>query len=87
VLVDGRLHKISEELEWTYDLADWQRPWRVIGGGLDATFSPEYDRTAATNLGIISSRTDQCFGYWSGSFGDIAFDGIYGWAEDVHNRW
>ena len=87
VIVDGHLHKIADELEWTYDLADWRRPWRVTGGALDATFSPEYDRRAATNLGIISSRTDQCFGYWSGSFGDIAFDGIYGWAEDVHNRW
>lgn len=87
ILVDGHLHKISEELEWSYDLADWRRPWRVTGGGLDATFTPEYDRKAATNLGIISSRTDQCFGYWSGSFGDLAFDGIYGWAEDVHNRW
>jgi hypothetical protein len=87
VLVDGHLHKISEELEWTYDLADWRRPWRISGGGLEATFSPEYDRKAVTDLGIISTRTDQCFGYWSGAFGDVAFDGIYGWAEDVHNRW
>ena len=87
ILLGGRLHKISEELDWRYDLADWRRPWRVIGGDLDATFTPDFDRTAVSNLGIISSRTDQCFGHWSGRYADIAFDGIYGWAEDVHNRW
>lgn len=87
LLVDGQLHKISTELDWAYDLADWRRPWRVTGGGFDATFTPEYNRHAATDLRVISSRTDQCFGWWSGRFGDVAFDGIYGWAEDVHNRW
>lgn len=87
ILIGRRLHKISDELEWRYDLADWRRPWRIVGGGLDATFTPEYDRTARSNLGVISSRTDQCFGYWSGRFDGVSFDGIYGWAEDVHNRW
>jgi hypothetical protein len=87
ILVDGVLHKISDELEWDYDLADWRRPWRVTGGALSATFTPEYNRRAAIFLGVISSRTDQCFGYWSGSFADVQFDGIFGWAEEVHNRW
>jgi len=87
ILLGGRLRKISDELQWSYDLADWRRPWRIVGGGLDATFTPEYDRMARSDLGVISSRTDQCFGYWSGRFDGVSFDGIYGWAEDVHNRW
>lgn len=92
VFVDGRLHKIGEELAWTYDLADWRRPWRVTGSGLDATLQPFHDKRSASNLGVVSSRTDQCFGTWSGTFtptdGDaVAFDGLVGWAEDVHNRW
>ncbi|MFC4138367.1 MULTISPECIES: DUF2804 domain-containing protein [unclassified Microbacterium] len=91
-LVDGRLHKISAELVWDYDIADWRRPWRITGGELDATFTPGYDKRSRMNLGILSSSTDQCFGDWSGTFrtasGEhIAFDGIFGWAEDVHNRW
>jgi hypothetical protein len=90
--VDGRLHKIHDELTWEYDLADWRRPWRIAGGGLEASFIPFFDKTARTNLGIISSRTDQCFGHWSGTFAipgaeTVAFDGILGWAEEVHNRW
>lgn len=87
ILVDGTLHKISDELDWTYDLADWRHPWRIAGGGLIATFTPEYNRQARTNLGVISARTDQCFGYWSGTYRDIEFEGIFGWAEEVHNRW
>ena len=35
--------------------------------------------------------TDQCFGHWSGTVlvdGDrLSFEGLTGWAEDVHNRW
>lgn len=93
VVVDGRLHKIHDDLRWEYDLASWRTPWRISGGGLDATFAPFYDKVTRTNLGVVSSRTDQCFGHWSGTFrsaadGDvIAFDGILGWAEEVHNRW
>jgi hypothetical protein len=92
VVVDGRLHKIHVELAWEYDIAHWSRPWRITGGGLEASFTPFYDKVTRTNLGIVSSRTDQCFGHWSGTFaaagGDtIAFDGILGWAEEVHNRW
>lgn len=91
-VVDGRLHKIHDELRWDYDIADWRRPWRVSGGGLDATLSPFYDKVTRTNLGLVAASTDQCFGHWSGTFavpgGDtVEFDGILGWAEEVHNRW
>jgi hypothetical protein len=75
---------------WEYDRAAPLRPWRVRGG-LDAVFTPFYDKKSAMNLGVVSSRTDQCFGTWSGTFagdgGVIAFDGIEGFAEDVRNRW
>lgn len=91
-LVDGRLHKISEELTWRYDLADWREPWRITGGGLDATFTPFYNKRSLTNFVVVSSRTDQCFGHWSGTFVDAAgtsipFERLVGFAEDVHNRW
>ena len=41
---------------------------------------------------VLQGHTDQCFGEWSGSFttadGEvIEFDGLIGWAEEVHNRW
>ncbi len=87
VIVDGVLHKISVPVTWEYDLARPLDPWRIHGGGLDATFTPFYDKRSATNLLVVASRTDQCFGVWSGVFDGIPFDGIEGFAEDVHNRW
>ena len=92
IFVDGRLHKIQEELEWDYDIAGWRKPWRISGGGLDAVFTPFHDKRSRTNLVIVAARTDQCFGHWSGAFrtadGEtILFEGITGWAEEVHNRW
>jgi len=90
--VDGRLHKIGDELAWEYDIADWRTPWRIAGGGLEASFTPFFDKTTRTDLAVVSSRTDQCFGHWAGTFAipggeTVAFEGILGWAEEVHNRW
>lgn len=87
VFVDGVLHKISIELRWDYDLAHPLRPWRVSGGGLEAVLTPFHDKHSARNLGVVAARTHQCFGVWEGSFDGIAFAGIEGFAEDVHNRW
>ncbi|MFT3887987.1 MAG: DUF2804 family protein [Arachnia sp.] len=91
VLLDGRLIKISAPVRWSYDLADWRRPWRVVGGGLDATLIPFHNKRSSSNLGVLSSRTDQVFGTWVGTFDTgaevIGFDGLVGFGEDVHNRW
>ena len=38
LFVDGRLHKIHEELAWTYDPSDWLRPWRISGPRVEADF-------------------------------------------------
>lgn len=92
LFVDGRLHKISEELEWQYDTADYLAPWRIRGERADLTFTPFHDKVSRTALGIISTRTDQCFGHWTGWMATddgrrIPVDGAIGFAEDVHNRW
>lgn len=92
VVVDGRLHKLHGELRWDYDLDDWRRPWRVRGRGLEAELVPFRNKRTRTDLGLLSSRTDQCFGHWSGSVrtGDgqtVEFSGLLGWAEETHNRW
>lgn len=92
VVIDGRLHHIPVELTFDYDLARWRRPWRVTGGGLDATFTPFHRKESHTDLWLLASHTDQCFGHWSGSFTDgegrvTPFVDLAGWCEEVHNRW
>jgi hypothetical protein len=87
IVVDGRVTKVSDELRWDYTPDDWMRPWRVTGGPVDLTFEPEHVRRSVTQLGVLASRTHQCFGTWRGSVGDQSVDGLFGWAEDVHQRW
>lgn len=91
LLIDGRLHKIGQELAWRYDPDDWLAPWRVTGDGVDLTFTPEYDKVSVTDLKLISSRTHQCFGTWSGQVvvagRTIRIADLFGWAEDVHQLW
>lgn len=87
IVVDGRLTKISDELRWDYTPEDWMRPWRITGGPVDLTFEPEHVRRSVTQLGVLASRTHQCFGTWRGRVGDQSVDGLFGWAEDVHQRW
>lgn len=95
IVVDGRLHKIGEDLEWRYDTTDFERPWRItapLTGRVDLEFTPFCDRAARLNLGILSTAVHQCFGHFTGTVvtdeGDtIAVDGLLGWAEEHRARW
>ena len=92
VCIDGRLRKISEELTWDYDWNRPLQPWRVTGGGVDATLTPTYDRHDRTDLLVLKMEVHQCFGTWSGTVVDaegdeVRFDGIDGFAEEARNRW
>lgn len=92
LLVDGHLSKISDELVWTYDVEDWMRPWRVVGASVDLTLTPFHVKESEMDLKIVSGRTHQCFGVWSGRVRDdagtwVRVADVVGWAEDVHHRW
>ncbi|MEU4420575.1 DUF2804 domain-containing protein [Actinoplanes sp. NPDC024001] len=92
LLVDGRLHKIGEDLTWQYDRADWLAPWRISGERVDVRFHPFHERVARTNLGVLASETHQCFGHFTGwartaDGRKIDLDGLTGWAEEARNRW
>ena len=87
VIVDGWLTKISDDLRWQYSPQDWRAPWRIDGGPVELTFHPEHVRESVTQLGILASRTHQCFGTWRGRVGEVGVDGLFGWVEDVHQRW
>ena len=44
------------------------------------------------DLKVVSGRTHQCFGVWSGHVRDdagawVRVADVVGWAEDVHHRW
>ena len=90
--IEGRIQKISEELEWNYDNRDFMKPWTIRGSRVDLTFTPKIHHHHFFNKWIISARGDQCFGHFSGKI--IADDGevieiesILGMAEEVHRKW
>lgn len=91
IYFDGRLTKVGP-LTWEYEIADWREPWRIHGPRMDVVFEPFHNKRSATNMLVLSSRTDQCFGTYRGTVqvdgvGSVPFDGLVGWAEEVHNRW
>jgi hypothetical protein len=92
-VLDGRVHKLGE-VHFDYDPTDFMQPWRMVcpEGRLDLTFEPFYDRTAQTNLLVITSEVHQMFGRYSGQV--VADDGevipverLVGFAEEHHARW
>lgn len=92
LLVEGRMHKISEDLEWTYVADDPASLWRVRGERLDATLTPFHLRRDITELGVIAVKTRQAFGTWHGTGvlddgSEVSLDGLVGWAEESRNRW
>lgn len=92
LILDGRVHKLSEDLRWTYDRSDWERPWRIEGARVQAEFLPFHTRAARTNLLLVASETHQVFGQYAGwaltDAGDrVSLDGLTGWAEEANQRW
>lgn len=92
IIVDGRIHKISDELSWDYDRENWLRPWHITGERVEVEFRPFHTRTAKTDLFVVANDTHQCFGDFLGrARADdgrwLNLDGVVGWAEEARNRW
>ncbi len=92
LLIDGRLHKISEELVWDYDTNNWLDTWRVSGARVDLTFTPFHVKESQMDLKVLSTSGHQCFGHWNGTMTDdsgtpVQIINVLGWAEDVRQQW
>jgi hypothetical protein len=92
IFVDGRLHKIHDDLTWTYDRTDFLAPWRIDGPRVHVALAPFHERAERTNLLVVDVEIHQCFGVFSGWALDdagarVPVDGLVGWAEEARNRW
>ncbi|WP_040791560.1 DUF2804 domain-containing protein [Nocardia paucivorans] len=92
LVVDGRIHKIGEELRWDYDRENWLRPWHITGERVEVEFRPFHTRVARTELLVVANDTHQCFGNFFGRVRTdggrwLDLDGVVGWAEETRNRW
>lgn len=93
LILDGRVHKLGQ-VDFTYDPADFKRPWRMVSsdGRLDLTFEPFLARVAATNLLVITSEVHQMFGRYRGTAtaddGEVIIvDELIGFAEEHRAKW
>lgn len=91
LILDGCIHKLAA-VEFSFDTADFLRPWTMRSDRVDLTFTPEVERTAKTNLLLIRSEVHQLFGRYAGTVIDDggerhAIDDVPGWAEEHHARW
>jgi len=94
ILVDGRLHKVMEDLRWEYDPVEWRKPWRVVAehsGAIDLVLEPVAAHTPRLDLGVLATGGVCAFGRWRGRVRadgrEIAVDGLVGWAEEFAHRW
>lgn len=93
--IDGRLHKLSEALDFCYDPADFMAPWRIrapVSGRVELTFTPFYERQSQVDLRVARTEIHQLFGHFTGTVIDDGGDtlrvrDLLGWAEEHRARW
>jgi Domain of unknown function (DUF2804), N-terminal/Domain of unknown function (DUF2804), C-terminal len=94
ICVDGRLHKVMEDLTWDYDSSAAMRPWRVRSTHsdvIDLTLHPIVAQSSNLSLGLLATGGVCVFGLWKGT---VRVDGLalrildlIGWAEEFAHRW
>lgn len=94
IVLDGKLYKIQEPVEWNYDRSDFRKEWKMKttrSSLLDLRFEPFFERKAITNLVLIYSEVHQCFGRYSGIIQvqnqTYSIESAIGWAEEHIARW
>lgn len=90
--VDGRLEKLSHDVDWRYDTSDFTEPWTFTGPQVNLTFTPVHNRHALVKQYFFMTREDQAFGWWDGEISlsngeKYRVERLFGWAEEVQRRW
>ncbi|WP_419893083.1 DUF2804 domain-containing protein [Oceanobacillus kimchii] len=94
-VINDRLHKIHDDINWDYDNNDYHKPWRLTTIGSDRVnlqFMPIFERIAETKAVIIKSSVHQLIGHYQGTIKTddgktIKIDSLLGWAEDHKAKW
>jgi hypothetical protein len=94
ICVDGRLHKVMEDLTWEYDPSAAMQPWRVRSthsDAIDLILQPIVAQSSNLNLGLLRTGGVCVFGLWKGTVQidgtAIHINGLIGWAEEFAHRW
>lgn len=95
VFVDGRLHKLGEDVRFAFDPRRPERPWRITSLGssaIDLEFEPLHLKRVDALHGPLGADLWLGFGRFRGrvhtELGErIEIVDHVGWAEELHARW
>jgi hypothetical protein len=94
ILLNGRLHKIFEDVLFEYDRSDFKAPWRIHTRDTDTLqldFVPFYEKTGKGDALIIGAEAHQCFGHYQGTVrvegNTYTIANALGWAEEMRAKW
>jgi hypothetical protein len=93
LILENRIHKL-DEVKFDYISGDYMKPWKFkdMEGRVDLVFTPFKDRTARTDLAVITSEVHQMFGRYQGKVvtdegQTIQIKNLVGFAEEHQARW
>lgn len=94
ICYNGKLYKIMEDLEWTYDISNPYEAWRVkspFSDALSLELKPFYVDVQSLNLGMLATHGVVAFGKWSGKLkvGNkiVEVEHLMGWGEELRWKW
>lgn len=95
IVLDGKLHKLAEPVDFRYDTGDFLQPWRVRSRGTDRvalTLTPLRHRAVRLPLGVLGAELHQMLGRYDGTLVDgdgnrIVIDDVVGLAESFRAHW
>jgi len=94
VFINGDITKISEDVEFIYDKADYMKPWKIQSASKDVQleFIPFFERTAISDVVLVKSEVHQMVGHYYGKIKlshekTLHIDGLLGCIEDHFAKW
>lgn len=67
--VDGKMHKIHEDVLFHYDNQNFKDPWKLntkFSDDVKLEFTPFFERVSKSDLKLVKSEVHQLFGYYNG---------------------
>jgi hypothetical protein len=95
ICFNGIIHKISEDILFTYNSKDYMEPWifkTEKSNRVNLTLTPFYEKLICEDFAIIKTHVHQVYGTFSGTIElddktTISIKDLIGWSEEQNAKW